>query len=91
LEYRAYGKVQQFRAVDEAIRTAQFIRSKCIRLWMDYHWVGRHDLSAYSAVLAKEFPRFKTTSRPVEYKTSGWKLTRIGNGSHSPTGTASTS
>jgi len=25
LEYKAYGKVEQFRAVDEAIRTAQFM------------------------------------------------------------------
>jgi len=56
LEYKAYGKAEQFRAVDEAIRTAQFIRNKCIRLWMGRRGVGKHDLSAYSAVLAREFP-----------------------------------
>jgi len=56
LEYKAYAHEEQFRAVDEAIRTAQFIRNKCIRLWMDSRGVGKHDLSAYSAVLAKEFP-----------------------------------
>lgn len=56
LEYRAYGRQEQFRAVDEAIRTAQFIRNKCVRLWMDGRGVGKHDLSTYSAVLAKEFP-----------------------------------
>jgi putative transposase len=56
LEYKAYGSEEQLRAVDEAIRTAQFIRNKCIRLWMDSRGVGKYDLSAYSAVLAKEFP-----------------------------------
>ena len=25
----------QYVAIDEALRTAQFIRNKCIRLWMD--------------------------------------------------------
>ena len=33
-EYKAYGKSNQFNAVDEAIRTVQFIRNKAIRLWM---------------------------------------------------------
>jgi putative transposase len=56
LEYKAYGREDQFRAIDEAIRTAQFIRNKCIRHWMDSRGVGKYDLSAYSAVLAKEFP-----------------------------------
>lgn len=51
LEYKAYGHGDRFRAADEAIRTAQFIRNKCIRLWMDNRGVGKHDLSAYSAVL----------------------------------------
>jgi putative transposase len=66
LEYKAYGKDKQFRAVDEAIRTAQFIRNKCIRLWMDSCGVGKYDLFAYSAVLAKEFPfvgRLNSTAR----------------------------
>ncbi|AFY96536.1 hypothetical protein Cha6605_5678 [Chamaesiphon minutus PCC 6605] len=34
-EYKASGKSNQFSAVDEAIRTVQFIRNKAIRLWMD--------------------------------------------------------
>lgn len=56
LEFRAYGKSQQFRAIDEAIKTVQFIRNKCIRLWIDNPKTNKYDLSRYSAVLAKEFP-----------------------------------
>jgi putative transposase len=56
LEFKAYGKSQQFIAIEEAIRTVQFIRNKCIRLWMDKPNTNKYDLSKYSAVLAKEFP-----------------------------------
>jgi putative transposase len=35
LEYKVKGKQQQYRAIDEAIRTTQFIRNKAIRYWMD--------------------------------------------------------
>jgi putative transposase len=56
LEFRAYGKSQQFTAIEEAVRTVQFIRNKCIRLWMDNPKVNKYDLSKYSALLAKEFP-----------------------------------
>jgi putative transposase len=56
LEFRVYGKSQQFIAIEEAIRTVQFIRNKCIRLWMDNPKTNKYDLSKYSAVLAKEFP-----------------------------------
>ncbi len=55
-EFKAYGKKQQFDAVDEAIRTVQFIRNKAIRFWMDNEKVNKYDLNKYSAVLAKEFP-----------------------------------
>ena len=30
-EFKAYGKSNQFNAVDEAIRTAKFVRNSCIR------------------------------------------------------------
>ena len=55
LEFRAYGKSQQFIAIEEAIRTVQFIRNKCIRLWIDNPKTSKYDLSKYSAILAKEF------------------------------------
>lgn len=55
-EFKTYGKSSQFAAVDEAIRTAKFIRNSCIRYWMDNQKVGQNDLQKYCAVLAKEFP-----------------------------------
>jgi putative transposase len=55
-EYKAYGKSNQFSAVDEAIKTVQFIRNKAIRLWMDGGAKSCYDLNKYCAVLAKEFP-----------------------------------
>ena len=103
----------QYQRIDEAIRTAQFIRNKALRYWMDNKGVGKYQLSAYCKVLAKQFPfahklnsmarqssadrawaaisrfytncknnipgrkgfpKFKRTSRSVEYKTTGWKL-----------------
>ncbi len=54
-EFKAYGKNNQFQAVSEAIRTAQFVRNRCIRLWMDNKGTGKNDLQKYCAVLAKQF------------------------------------
>ncbi|MEG5121585.1 transposase, partial [Microcoleus sp. A2-C2] len=54
-EFKIYGKRQQFDAVDQAIRTVQFIQNKAIRLWMDGEKIGKNDLSKYCALLAKEF------------------------------------
>jgi putative transposase len=56
LEFKTYGKSSQFKAVDEAILTAQFIRNSCIRLWIDEKRTGKNDLQKYCAVLAKNFP-----------------------------------
>jgi putative transposase len=55
LEFKTYGKVAQFAAVDEAIRTTQFIRNKAIRLWMDGEVKSWVELSRHCALLAKEF------------------------------------
>jgi putative transposase len=55
-EAKLKGKSEQYARLDEAIRTARFIRNNCIRYWMETKSVGRYDLSAYCAVLAKEFP-----------------------------------
>ena len=56
LEFKCYGKQTQYQAIDEAIRTGQFIRNKCLRLWMDTPNIGRYDLNKYCRVLALEFP-----------------------------------
>jgi putative transposase len=56
LEFKTYGKAKQFSAIDEALRTVQFIRNKAIRFWMDGLGKTQYDLNKYCAVLAKEFP-----------------------------------
>jgi putative transposase len=56
LEFKAYGTQTQYQAIDDAIRTGQFIRNKCLRLWMDTPKTNKYDLNKYCAVLAKEFP-----------------------------------
>src|ERR687886_414854 len=55
-EFKIKAKQQQYTAIDEAIRTSQFIHNKCLRYWMDNGKVGKYDLNKYCAVLAKEFP-----------------------------------
>jgi len=55
LEFKVKGKVQQYSAIDDAIRTFQFIRNKALRFWMDNEKVNGFDLNKYCAVLAKEF------------------------------------
>ncbi len=35
LEFKVKGKKEQFVTIKEAIRTALFVRNKCLRLWMD--------------------------------------------------------
>ncbi|QCS48436.1 IS200/IS605 family element transposase accessory protein TnpB [Picosynechococcus sp. PCC 11901] len=56
LEFKVKGKPAQYSAIDEAIRTTQFIRNKSIRYWMDNPNVTKYDLNKQCAVLAKEFP-----------------------------------
>ena len=54
-EYKLAGKPAQFVAIDEAIRTMQFVRNKAIRFWVDTKGAGKYDLSALSKTLAEEF------------------------------------
>lgn len=55
LEFKTYGKPNQFTAIDEAIRVTQFIRNKSIRIWMDGGAKSWVELSRHCAILAKEF------------------------------------
>ena len=55
-EFKAYGKSTQFSAVNEAIRTAQFVRNSCLRYWMDNQKMNKNDLNKYCAILASDFP-----------------------------------
>jgi putative transposase len=49
------GTAEQYQALDEAIRTAQFVRNKCLRYWMDNKGVNKAVLYAHCKDLAKEF------------------------------------
>jgi len=58
LEYKIKAKSTQYRAIDEAIRTVQFIRNKCLRYWIDApkeSKIKRFDLNKYSTELRSEF------------------------------------
>jgi putative transposase len=54
-EAKLEGTNEQYGKLDEAIRTARFVRNRCLRYWMDNKDIDKYDLSAYCAVLAKEF------------------------------------
>lgn len=58
LEYKVKGKQSQYNAIDDAIRTTQFIRNKAIRYWMDTprgQKIDKFALNKYSTELRKEF------------------------------------
>ena len=55
LEFKAKVKPSQSVAIDEAIRTAQFVRNKCVRFWMDNQGVGQKELYRYNTALRDEF------------------------------------
>ncbi|MGK7916997.1 MAG: hypothetical protein AB4038_15880, partial [Prochloraceae cyanobacterium] len=55
LEYKIKAKQYQYQAIDEAIRTGQFVRNKALRYWMDNEGVNKYDLNKYCRVLAKEY------------------------------------
>lgn len=54
-EAKLEGEKWQYEKLDEAIRTARFVRNSCLRYWMDNKNIGRYELSAYCAVLANLF------------------------------------
>lgn len=55
LEYKIKAKQRQLQAIDEAIRTGQFVRNKALRYWMDNRGVNKYDLNKYCRILAKEY------------------------------------
>lgn len=58
LEYKIKAKPSQYKAIEEAIRTVQFIRNKAIRYWMDAPKdakINRFALNKYSTELRNEF------------------------------------
>jgi putative transposase len=55
-EYKLDGNHKQYAAIEEARRVVQFIRNKCLRLWMDGKRVSHNDVQTYCAVLARAYP-----------------------------------
>jgi putative transposase len=55
LEYKAIVKKTQSQAINEAIRTSQFVRNKVLRYWMDNRGVGKKELYQYNTQLRAEF------------------------------------
>jgi putative transposase len=55
LEYKLRGKKHQYQAIDEAIRTVQFVRNKCLRYWQDNRGVGQKDVYKYVTQLRNEY------------------------------------
>ncbi len=58
-EFKAKGKLYQYKAIDEAIRTAQFVRNSCLRYWMDNRGLGRKELYRYNTELRAMYPFVK--------------------------------
>lgn len=56
LDYKLGVNQPQQRAIDEAIRTTQFVRNKALRWWMDTRGTTQYDLQALCSQLAKDFP-----------------------------------
>lgn len=58
IEGKLKGTQSQYRKLDEAIRTGQFIQNSCLRYWEDNLGVTRNDLQKLCSVLAlnKETP-----------------------------------
>ena len=55
LEFKVKAKKTQYRAIDGAIRTTQFIRNKCVRYWRDNQGVNKYVLNKLCKRLATEF------------------------------------
>lgn len=55
LEFKLKGKAEQYRIIDDMIRTAQFVRNKTLRHWVDNQGIKLVDLYKQCAVMAKEF------------------------------------
>ncbi|AOY82571.1 transposase [Moorena producens JHB] len=55
MEFKAVLKKSQKVAINEALRTAKFVRNKVLRYWMDNRGVGKKELYRYNTQLRDEF------------------------------------
>lgn len=61
-EAKLRGTNEQYRSLDEAIRTARFTRNSCLRYWIDNKGVNKYDLNKYCKVLRDTFEWCKKLS-----------------------------
>jgi len=81
-EYKLDGSKKQYAAIDEAIRIVQFVRNKCLRLWMDERGISKNDLQVYCAVLAKEYSfatRLNSQARQASADRTWFAISRFYN------------
>jgi len=55
MEFKAVLKEPQKLAINEAIRTARFVRNKVLRYWMDNRGIGKKELYRYNTQIRDEF------------------------------------
>ena len=59
LEYKIKPVPTQVQAIEEAIRTTQFVRNKVLRFWMDNRSVGKTEMFRHNTFLRAEYPFVK--------------------------------
>jgi putative transposase len=80
LEFRLLGKPRQYAALDEAIRTTQFIWNTCVRYWQDARDVTPYNLNKYCAILACEYAfvrKLNAMARQAAAERAGAAITRF--------------
>jgi len=55
LEFKIQAKKTPYQALDEAIRTTQFIRNKCVCHGMDHQAINKYAINKLCKQLAEEF------------------------------------
>ena len=55
LEYKVKPAQSQIQAIEEAIKTTQFVRNKVLRFWMDNRGVGKTELFRYNTQIRAEY------------------------------------
>jgi len=81
-EYKLDGTKKQYTAIDEAIRTVQFIRNKSLRLWMDNRGTSENDLQTNCKVLAQDYPfarRLNSMARQAAASRAWFAISRFYN------------
>ena len=81
-EFKLKGKENQYRKIDEAIRTGQFIRNACLRSWQENKGTTQNDLRKYCAVLAAnpDFPwagKLNSQARQSHADRTWWAIKRF--------------